>query len=77
MVFGEKCPVCNSEKTGDGEMHYTHDNPSKVVATWSCQNCNAIYSVIYVAQKMEIEKFVVGEDYWEELYEVIIDMKGK
>lgn len=72
MVNGEICPVCGSKNTEDGDMHYTYDNPSKVVATWDCRNCNAIYSVIYKAEKMEIEKYIDFEDEWEDAYEVTI-----
>jgi len=72
MVHGEKCPVCHSENTSDGDMHYTYSDPSKVVATWDCHDCNAIYSIIYKAEKMEIEKYIDNEDEWEDSYEVDI-----
>jgi predicted nucleic-acid-binding Zn-ribbon protein len=72
MVHGEKCPICNSKNTGDGDMSYTHDNPSKVVATWGCDDCGSIYSVLYKAEKMEIEKFIESEDEWEPEYEVTL-----
>jgi transcription initiation factor TFIIIB Brf1 subunit/transcription initiation factor TFIIB len=72
MVHGEVCPICNSKNTGDGEMSYTYDDPAKVAATWSCQDCGAIYSVIYKAEKMEIEKFIEEEDEWEPEYEVTL-----
>lgn len=72
MVHGEICPICKSNEAGDGEMHYTYDDPAKVVATWSCQDCGAIYSVLYKAEKMEIEKFIESEDEWEDPYEIDI-----
>ena len=72
MVHGEKCPICDSKRTGDGEMHYTYDKVAKVEADWSCQNCGAMYSIFYKAEKMEVEKFIEDEDDWEKPYEVIL-----
>ena len=72
MVHGENCPVCNSANVSDSDMHYTYDDPAKVVATWDCNDCNAIYSIIYEGKKMEIEKYIDYEDEWEESYEVDI-----
>ncbi len=54
MVHGQKCPVCKSTNTGDGDMRYTYDKISKVYATWTCEDCNAMYTVIYKAECIEV-----------------------
>jgi len=72
MVHGDKCPVCGSKDVGDDSFHYTYDKNSKVCAGWDCYDCGSSYSVIYKAEKFIVEKFIPGEDNWEDEYEELI-----
>lgn len=68
MVHGEKCPQCGSTNTGDGEMHYTYENPSRVSAGWSCNDCGCSYEIFYEAKEMRVVPFEINEEEgWEDL----------
>lgn len=69
MVPGDRCPnpKCKSKNVGDGEMHYTYENPSRVSASWSCQDCGYSYEVLFKAEEMRIVPFIVDDDGYEDL----------
>ena len=66
MVHGEKCPICKSQNTGDGEMHYTHEPTSRISASWDCDDCGCSYEVLYKAQEITVVPYEVTDN-WEDL----------